>query len=154
MNILRSLLVVVAVVALPAIAEKPHARGRKPVKASNKYFYNADGTFAAAKAKQAYYEMMKRFGCPVYDKLKTDDFWAIDFGLGDFVNVGMAGIFLVERQEGRIFWPRDLFIARTNDCRAWARGDTGSETENGSVAGPTRQRVSVWRRRRDETVSR
>jgi len=96
MKILRSLLVItiaVAAVALPTAAERANVRGRKIVKQSNKTFYKADGAFDAAKAKYAYYEMMKRFGYPVYDKLKTDDFWAIDFGLNDFVNVGMAGIF-------------------------------------------------------------
>jgi len=96
MKILRCLIVLtiaVATVALVTAAERTPRKGKRIVKPSNKTFYNADGTFNAAKAKQAYYDMMKRFGYPVYDKLKSDDFWAIDFGLGDFVNVGMGGIF-------------------------------------------------------------
>jgi len=96
MKTLRCLLaitVAVAAVTLLTAAQRANARGKKIVKQSNKNFYHPDGTFHAVKAKQAYYDMMKRFGYPVYDKLKTDDFWAIDFGLGDFANVGMAGIF-------------------------------------------------------------
>lgn len=96
MKILHALLaitVVVTAVTLVTGAEKTNWKGKKIVKQSNKSFYKPDGTFDAAKAKQAYYAMMKRFDYPVYDKLKTDDFWAIDFGLNDFVNVGMAGIF-------------------------------------------------------------
>jgi len=85
--------IVIAAFVLPTAAQRTGGRGRKSVKQSNKGFYKADGTFDDGKAKQAYYAMMKRFGYPVYDKLKTDDFWAIDFGLKDFVNVGMAGIF-------------------------------------------------------------
>jgi D-lyxose ketol-isomerase len=96
MKILRCLLAITlatAAVTLLTGAEKASYKTRKTVKLSNKTFYKADGTLDPVKAKHAYYEMMKKFDYPVYPKLKTDDFWAIDFGLGDFVNVGMAGIF-------------------------------------------------------------
>ena len=78
-------------------------KGRSFVKLKNKDFYKADGSFDGAKAKEAYYTMMKKFHYPIYDRLKTDDFWAIDFGLNDFVNVGMAGIFWWNDKEQSYF---------------------------------------------------
>ncbi len=68
----------------------------------NEDFYK-DGKFDAAAAKQAYYDMMKRFGYPIPDRLKTDDFWALDFALGKFVEAGMAGIFWVNNKEHNYF---------------------------------------------------
>ena len=69
----------------------------------NSDFYNADGTFNVAAAKQAYYDMMDRFGYPIVDRLRTEEFWAIDFGLGKFTEVGMAGIFWVNSKEANYF---------------------------------------------------
>jgi len=64
----------------------------KKNKMNNQDFYT-NGTFDAAKAKQAYFDLMKHFGYPTFDQFKGDDLWAIDFALGDFVNAGMGGIF-------------------------------------------------------------
>ena len=61
----------------------------------NEDFYDADGVLLDDKARGAYYDMMERFGYPIAPRLKSEEFWAIDFGLGDFVNVGMAGMFWV-----------------------------------------------------------
>jgi D-lyxose ketol-isomerase len=47
--------------------------------------------------------MMKRFNYPVYERLRTADFWALDFGLGKFTEVGMAGIFWVNNQKDGYF---------------------------------------------------
>ncbi len=69
----------------------------------NEDFYDADGTFQDDKARAAYHDMMQRFGYPVTDRIKGEDFWAIDFGLGDFVNVGMAGIFWVNDPKYKYF---------------------------------------------------
>ena len=99
MKMLRSLsaiAVAAAAVTLLTAADKPAKNERTLIVKSpykNEQFYKADGSFDTAKAKQAYYDMMKRFHYPVYDKLKGDDFWAVDFSLKDFVHVGMAGIF-------------------------------------------------------------
>lgn len=59
----------------------------------NEDFYQ-DGEFQVEKAKAAYFDMMEKHGYPVPEFLK-ENMWATDFGLGDFVNVGMAGIFWV-----------------------------------------------------------
>jgi len=85
--------VAVAAVAVLTASAESNWKAKHMKKYENKDFYKADGSFDAAKAKEAYYAMMKRFGYPVYDKLKTDEFWALDFGLKDFTHVGMAGIF-------------------------------------------------------------
>jgi len=72
------------------------------VKQDNSDFYDADGQFLGDKAAEAYYAMMESFNYPVTDKLRSE-MWAIDFGLGDFVNVGMAGIFWVNDPEHKYF---------------------------------------------------
>jgi len=72
------------------------------VKLENSDFYDDDGQFLGDKAKDAYFAMMESFGYPLPDKLR-EEMWAIDFGLGDFVNVGMAGVFWVNDPEHKYF---------------------------------------------------
>lgn len=67
----------------------------------NADFYK-DGKFQVDKAKAAYFAMMKRFHYPIPESLKTG-MWATDFGLGDFVHVGMAGIFWYNDRETGVF---------------------------------------------------
>ncbi|MBM4030504.1 MAG: hypothetical protein FJ291_01815 [Planctomycetes bacterium] len=64
----------------------------------NEDFYGADGKFDAAKAKEAYYYLMNCHSFPIMPVLKTDAFWVLDFGLGKFTEVGMAGIFYINDQ--------------------------------------------------------
>lgn len=59
---------------------------------SNQAYYK-DGKFDDAAAKDAYFTMMKHFNYPIYPQLKTKEFWVTDFGVGDFAQVGMGGIF-------------------------------------------------------------
>lgn len=61
-------------------------------------FYDAQGAFDAEKAKAAYFDMFRRFGYPISETLRKE-MWVLDFGLGDFANVGMAGIFWLNRQD-------------------------------------------------------
>jgi len=63
----------------------------------NEEFYT-DGKLDAAKAKQAYYELMEYHRFPVFPRLKTDDLWVLDFALGKFTEVGMGGIFYINNQ--------------------------------------------------------
>ena len=70
---------------------------------NNVEFYDADGALGDGKARGAYYDMMERFGYPATGRIKSDEFWAIDFGLGDFVNVGMAGVFWVNDPKHKYF---------------------------------------------------
>jgi D-lyxose ketol-isomerase len=75
----------------------------KPKQYKNEDFYKADGTFDVVKTKRAYYEMMEYFNYPIVDRLKGEEFWAADFGLGRFAEVGMAGIFWVNNLEDNYF---------------------------------------------------
>jgi len=56
-------------------------------------FYKTDKSFCAESAKDAYYTMMKAFGYPIPDVLKTEDFWVCDFLQRDFGKLGMGGVF-------------------------------------------------------------
>lgn len=62
-------------------------------KYTNADFYK-DGVFQPDVAKKAYYEMFEAYGYPVTALIEKDA-WYTDFGLGDFENVGMGGIFWV-----------------------------------------------------------
>ena len=57
-------------------------------------FYDAEGTFLKDKALEAYHDMFRRFHYPLSETLK-EGMWTFDFGLNDFANVGMAGIFWI-----------------------------------------------------------
>jgi len=70
-------------------------------KLTNDMFYK-DGEFQAEAALEAYYAMFRRFGEPINDGMK-ELIWTLDFGLGDFVNCGMAGIFWWNSEEYSYF---------------------------------------------------
>ncbi|MBP5509642.1 MAG: hypothetical protein J6Z49_01855 [Kiritimatiellae bacterium] len=79
-------------------------------------FY-ADGKFSQEKAKQAYFELMERFGLPAPESFKADTmadgktpyFWVTDFAQGDFAAIGMGGVIYVnEKAEG--YFNHDIFL--------------------------------------------
>ncbi len=61
-------------------------------------FYDAEGNFLVDRAREAYFDMFARFGYPVSETIRRD-MWILDFQLGDFARVGMAGIFWLNRQD-------------------------------------------------------
>lgn len=65
-------------------------------------FYDATGKFLVDKAREAYYDMFQRFNYPLSETLKQG-MWILDFNLGDFAQVGMAGIFWINRQDYKYF---------------------------------------------------
>lgn len=69
--------------------------GSKKKDRSVEKFYQANGAFSQQAAKEAYFAMMKRFGCPIPDVLRTDEFWVCDFLQRDFAKLGMGGIFWI-----------------------------------------------------------
>ena len=69
----------------------------------NSRFYNADGSFNEAAAKAAYVEMFRLHGYSLADVVNDERFWIMDFGLGDFASVGMAGIFWLNDKEHGYF---------------------------------------------------
>ncbi len=79
-------------------AAEPEAAAKTVKTYTNADFYNAAGEFQAEKAKEAYFDMFRRFGYPISETLRKG-MWVLDFHLGDFANVGMAGIFWLNRQD-------------------------------------------------------
>ena len=69
---------------------------------ANADFYDSNGVFLPEKARDAYYDMFARFHYPVSERLKQD-MWILDFHLGDFARVGMAGILWLNRQDYNYF---------------------------------------------------
>lgn len=123
-------------------ANKPaSARPAKPVKLpkyQNADFY-VDGKFQVEKAKQAYFDMMTAHSYPVPEFLRTN-LWATDFGLGDFVNVGMAGVFWINDEKQGYFaheiylLPGQMIVEHGHE--ATGKGKAKMETwhvRNGSI---------------------
>ncbi len=79
-----------------------NAKGEQNVSAIRNEDFYQDGKFLADKAKEAYFAMMRRFSYPISPRLEKE-IWAIDFGLGDFARVGMAGIFWYNDKPTNVF---------------------------------------------------
>ena len=76
---------------------------------TNDDYYKADGTFDEEFAKKAFYEMFEYFHYPIVDRLKGDEFWVTDFGLNNYAEVGMGGIFWVNNLEDNYFG-HDIYL--------------------------------------------
>lgn len=70
-------------------------------KYTNADFYK-DGKFDQEVALKAMKDMFEFYGVPFTD-LMAKDIWVTDFGLGDFENVGMGGIFWINDAEHGYF---------------------------------------------------
>lgn len=70
-------------------------------KFTNADFYK-DGKFQQEVAMEAMKDMLKFYDVPFTD-LMAKDMWVTDFGLGDFENVGMGGIFWVNDPDFKYF---------------------------------------------------
>lgn len=94
------ILSIIAVVAMTACGNAPKITITEPdMKQSfTKTYTNADfykdGVFQQDVAKKAFYEMFAYYDVPV-TKFMEANAWYTDFGLGDFENCGMGGIFWV-----------------------------------------------------------
>ncbi len=79
---------------------------------ASKSVYYTDGKFDAAKAKQAYFDMMTRFNVPVYEALKKDKdyFWVLDFNKGDFDAYGMGGVFWVNAKSPNGYLGHEIYL--------------------------------------------
>jgi hypothetical protein len=83
---------------------------KKPTMYTNKDFYKGS-EFDGDKGKQAYFAMMKRFGYPILESFKSEQLWAIDFGLGDFTHAGMGGVFWInENHKGGGYLGHEIFL--------------------------------------------
>jgi len=92
-NVLKYSLGTAAAAAAAASSGCASLSGASTADAGTGQFYQADGAFAQQPAKDAYLAMMKAFGYPIPDVLKTDELWVCDFVQRDFRKLGMAGIF-------------------------------------------------------------
>ena len=88
----------VALAGRLSAAETAAAAGPAVKTYANADFYDDAGKFQPEKAKAAYFDMFRRFAYPLSDAL-TKGLWVLDFALGDFAHVGMAGIFWINRQD-------------------------------------------------------
>ena len=97
-----------------SLAKETSAMNPKKItlpKYTNADFYK-DGKFQEDVAKKAYFDMMAAHGYDMhieYEKKWATPFWVTDFGLGDFVNVGMGGVFWINSQEANYF-AHEIFL--------------------------------------------
>lgn len=81
------------------------AEGVETAKYCKKYtnadFYT-DGKFNEEVAFQAYKDMFEFYGVP-FTPFLEENMWVTDFGLGDFENVGMGGVFFINDLEHGYF---------------------------------------------------
>ena len=78
------------------------AQNLKTQKKMTKDMFYKNGKFDQEAAKQAYFDTMKKLGYPISDNLR-ENMWVTDFDLGDFPNVGMAGIFWAHENKHGVF---------------------------------------------------
>ena len=76
-------------------------------KYTNPDFYK-DGVFQPEVAKKAFYDMFEYYDYPITPLLEKDA-WYTDFGLGDFENCGMGGIFWVNDSVNGYF-SHDIYL--------------------------------------------
>ncbi|MDO5981127.1 hypothetical protein [Flavivirga spongiicola] len=76
-------------------------------KYTNEYFYD-DGILNPEKALNAYKELMAFYHVP-FDAFLEKNMFITDFGLGDFANVGMAGVFWHNSKEYTYF-AHEIFL--------------------------------------------
>lgn len=91
--------------AAAGMSVAPGKKNMSPIR--NEDFYK-DGKFLVEKAKDAYFSMMRRFGYPISPRLQKE-MWAIDFELGDFAKVGMAGIIWYNDKATAVFG-HDIYL--------------------------------------------
>ncbi len=89
------------------LADCGNCEPKKIAMPKNEDFYD-DGNFLEEKARQAYYDMFKRFHYP-NPKPQQELMWVQDFGMGDFVHAGMAGVFWFNDKENNYFG-HDIYL--------------------------------------------
>ncbi|MFR9603241.1 MAG: hypothetical protein SNG02_05145 [Rikenellaceae bacterium] len=83
-------------------AEVPCYEKKYEKKYTNADFYT-DGKFNEAVAIEAMKDMLAFYEIPFTQFMEEGNFWVAEFGLGDFENVGMGGIFWVNDAEHGYF---------------------------------------------------
>lgn len=88
----------VVLAAFGARAEEKAAAKAAAPKFENAYFYDANGKFLPDRAKDAYIELMKYHGYPVFPGIK-EKLWVSDYGIGEFAKLGLGAIMPANRDE-------------------------------------------------------
>jgi D-lyxose ketol-isomerase len=136
---LAALICVNAMAADSDAGTRPKATAKvKLPKYKNEDFYK-DGKFQVEKAKQAYLGLMAKHGYPVPESLRTN-FWASDFGLGDFVNAGMGGVVWINHEKQGYFGheiyllPGQMIVEHGHEATAKGKPKMESwHVRNGSI---------------------
>jgi len=89
--------------------QAPAAAAPKKLREFTDAQFYSEGKFDVAAAKKAYYELMDFYSYPIPPRLRGDEFWTLDFGLGKFMEVGMAGVFWLNSLEGD-FFGHDIYL--------------------------------------------
>ncbi|MDR1509076.1 MAG: hypothetical protein LBS53_05515 [Synergistaceae bacterium] len=72
-------------------------------------FYK-DGKFDEAKAKEAIVELCRYHACPIFPQM-PDGIWVSDYGLGDFLKVGLAALgFVNHTGSDEMYMMQDLYL--------------------------------------------
>jgi hypothetical protein len=96
-----------AVTGAAGAAEK--CASEKPcIKFKNEQFYGADGKFDVEKGKAAVVTLCKYHGFPLFDGFE-EDLWVSDYGIGKFMEVGLAAHMYMNNVEDR-YMLMDLFL--------------------------------------------
>ncbi len=66
----------------------------------NASFYDAEGNFLLEKAKDAYVELMKYHGYPVFEGIR-DRMWVSDYNTGEFTKLGLGAVIFVNNERDR-----------------------------------------------------
>jgi D-lyxose ketol-isomerase len=87
--------------------KKTESKKAEMKKYTNEYFYD-NGVLNPEKALNAYKEMLAFYNVP-YDEFLDKNMFISDFGLGDFANAGMAGVFWHNDKEFAYF-AHEIFL--------------------------------------------
>ncbi len=91
----QKLLALAVAVLSVALALVCSTAAQKNTKQASSKFYDAQGRFSEAAAKEAYLTFLQKHGYIINDNLRKN-MWVSDFGLGKFDEIGMAGMFWVD----------------------------------------------------------
>ena len=84
------------------------ARKSANIHFDNGYFYNAEGEFKPEAAKDAYVALMEYHGYPVFADAR-EMLWVSDYGMGQFVKLGLGAVFFVNNEEHR-YMMLDIYL--------------------------------------------
>lgn len=83
--------------------EESHPMQEKTLKKYDNSFFYKNGKFDQGAGKQAFRELLEYHSYSLPDVIDDSRFWVEDFGLNDFANVGMGGIFWLNDKEHGYF---------------------------------------------------